>query len=84
MFKYLCIHYVFLDDPLCGDVERLKWEPSGVGLDGGPWGVGDAGELTPRPNPANGITNIYKHRQVPLAGKRGKLVLSFALGGFRG
>jgi hypothetical protein len=36
MFKYLYIHYIFLDDPLCGDAERFRWEPCGAGLDGNP------------------------------------------------
>jgi HEPN domain-containing protein len=35
--------------------------------------VGEAGEPTPRPNPANRNTGIHKYHQVPLEGKR-KLV----------
>jgi len=70
MFKYLCSHYGYVDDPHCGDVKRLGWEPRGVGLDRGPWGVGEAGDPAPRPNPANGNTGIHRHHQVPLAGKR--------------
>ena len=70
MLKYLYTHYSFLDDPLCGDIERLRWELHGVGLDRGPWGVGEANELTLRPNPANRNAAIYKYHQVPLAGKR--------------
>jgi len=59
-----------LDDPLCGDIERLRWEPRGVGLDWGPWDVGEANEPTPRPNPSNGNTSTHKYHQTPLEGKR--------------
>jgi len=27
MFKYLYTHYVFLDDPLCGDIENQMGAP---------------------------------------------------------
>jgi len=37
--------------------------------------VGEAGEPAQRCNPANEITNIYKYRQVPLAGKRINITL---------
>ena len=59
-----------MDDPLCGDVERLRWESRGVGLDWGPWDVGEANEPTPRPNPSNGNTSTHKYHQTPLEGKR--------------
>jgi len=49
---------------------RIRWEPHGVGLDRGPWGVGEADELTLRPNPSNRNATIYRYHQVPLAGKR--------------
>jgi hypothetical protein len=32
--------------------------------------VGEANDLTPRPNPANGNTGIHRYHQIPLAGKR--------------
>ncbi|MCC6057203.1 MAG: hypothetical protein LM583_11050, partial [Desulfurococcaceae archaeon] len=34
--------------------------------------VGEASESTPRPNPANGNTAIYRYHQVPLAEKHYK------------
>jgi len=40
--------------------EGYRWEPSGVGLDRAPCGLGEAGDPKPRANPANGIKDIYK------------------------
>jgi hypothetical protein len=56
---------------------RIRWKPHGAGLDWGPWGVGEANELTLRPNPANRNATIYRYHQVPLAGKRYESIKSF-------
>jgi len=39
---------------LRGSRKHTRWEPSGVGLNRAPCGLGEAGDLKPRANPANG------------------------------
>jgi len=55
---------------LRGSRKHTRWEPSGVGLNRAPCGLGEAGDPKPRANPANGIKDIHKYLEVSLAGKR--------------